>query len=137
MQEGETRDGQAEPSRRAALDPGIRAGLEHRDEVLITEEHLTRHVGGKGVFATPAMIWLMENAAHHSVASYLAPDQTTVGYEVHVFHRAPAELGERIQVEARLAEVERNRLTFEVRASRDGLLLGDGIHRRAVVAARS
>lgn len=132
MQDGETRD--VRP--RVTLDPGIRAGIVHRDEVLVTDQHLTRHVGGRGVFATPAMIWLMENAAHHSVAPHLSPGQTTVGYEVHVFHRAPAELGDRILVEARLTEVERNRLTFEVRASRDGVLLGDGIHRRAVVAAR-
>lgn len=121
---------------RAPLDPAIQPGIAHRDQVLITDQHLTRHVGGKGVFATPAMIWLMENAAHNSVAPYLSPGQTTVGYEVHVFHRAPAELGDRILVESRLAEVDRNRLTFEVRATRDGLLLGDGIHRRAVVRAR-
>ena len=108
----------------------------HRDEVVITDQHLTRHVGGRGVFATPAMIWLMELASHSSVAPYLSPSQTTVGYEVHVFHRAPAEVGDRILVEARLAEVERNRLMFEVKATKDGHLLGDGIHRRAVVDAR-
>lgn len=130
----------AEPGderRHAPLHPAIRAGLVNRDQVVITDQHLTRHVGGKGVFATPAMIWLMENAAHNSVAPYLTPVQTTVGYEVHVFHRAPADLGDRIQVESRLAEVDRNRLTFEVRATKDGVVLGDGIHRRAIVGARS
>ncbi|MBO0707213.1 MAG: thioesterase [Candidatus Dormibacteraeota bacterium] len=120
----------------APLDPAIQPGILHRDEVLLTDRHLTRHVGGKGVFATPAMIWLMENASHNSVAPYLLPAQTTVGYEVHVFHRAPAELGDRIVIESRLAEVDRNRLTFEVRATKDGLLLGEGIHRRAIVGAR-
>ncbi len=122
---------------RAPLDPAIRPGLANRDQVVITDQHLTRHVGGKGVFATPAMIWLMENAAHNSVAPYLGPAQTTVGYEVHVFHRAPADLGDRIVVESRLTKVDRNRLTFEVRATKDGVLLGDGIHRRAIVGAHS
>jgi predicted thioesterase len=130
-------DAQSRDTRaREPLDPSIRPGIVHGDEVVITDEHLTRHVGGKGVFATPAMIWLMEMASHNSVAPYLSPWQTTVGYEVHVFHRAPAELGDRILVEARLAEVDRNRLTFEVKATKDGQLLGDGIHRRAVVSAR-
>lgn len=130
-------DAQSRDTRsREPLDPGIRPGIAHLDEVLITDQHLTRHVGGKGVFATPAMIWLMEMASHNLVAPYLSPRQTTVGYEVHVFHRAPAELGDRIEVEARLAEVERNRLTFEVKATKDGQALGDGIHRRAVVNAR-
>ena len=130
-------DAQSRDTRpREPLDPAIRPGIVQRDEVLITDQHLTRHVGGRGVFATPAMIWLMEMAAHNLVAPYLSPWQTTVGYEVHVFHRAPADLGDRIQVEARLAEVERNRLTFEVNATKDGQVLGDGIHRRAVVTAR-
>ena len=122
---------------RAPLDPAIQPGIVHREEVVISDQHLTRHVGGDGVFATPAMILLMEQAAHSSVAPHLTPAQTTVGYEVHVFHHAPAELGDRILVEARLAEVERNRLTFEVKVTKEGLVLGDGIHRRAVVRART
>lgn len=121
---------------REPLDPGIRPGIVHRDQVLITDQHLTRHMGGKGVFATPAMIWLMEEASHNSVAPYLSARQTTVGYEVHVFHRAPARLGDRILVEAQLAEVDRNRLTFDVKATKEGKLLGEGLHRRAVVNAR-
>ena len=121
----------------APLDPALQPGIVHRDRVLITDQHLTRHVGGKGVFATPVMILFMEQASHNLVAPFLSPEQTTVGYEVHVFHRAPAELGDLIEVESRLVEVERNRLTFEVRATKDELLLGDGIHRRAVVRARS
>src|SRR5438132_857522 len=48
------------------------------------------HVGGKGVFATPAMIGLMEGASHKVVEELLAEGQTTVGYEVHVRHLAPA-----------------------------------------------
>src|ERR1019366_4771710 len=43
----------------ATLD-GIRPGLEGRLERAVEGELITRHVGGAGTFATPAMIGLME-----------------------------------------------------------------------------
>ena len=51
---------------------------------------ITKHVGGKGIFSTPAMIGLMEAASHKSLHGLLPEGQTTVGYEVHVRHVAPA-----------------------------------------------
>lgn len=119
------------------LQPGLHPGLSGREEIEIGDAHLTRHVGGRGVFATPAMIWLMENVAHGSVAPLLDPAQTTVGYEVHVRHLAPADPGERIVVTSRLVEVRGNRLAFEVEARRGDTVIGNGLHRRAVVSTRS
>ncbi|MGH7920884.1 MAG: thioesterase family protein [Candidatus Dormibacteraceae bacterium] len=124
-------------SGRAAISPAIAPGIERRVEIVIGDRHLTRHVGGRGVFSTPAMIGLMEGCAHESVAPLLSAEQTTVGYEVHVFHRAPADPGETIVVTSRLADVVEHRLTFEVRATRGETLLGEGIHRRAIVSARA
>lgn len=133
---GVTRVGHRDERARTAPE-GIVPGIERHVDVRLGDEHLTRHVGGRGVFATPAMIWLMESCAHDSVAPHLTPDQTTVGYEVHVFHRAPADAGDTITVSSRLVEVTRNRLTFEVSARLGETLLGDGTHRRAVVPART
>jgi len=113
----------------------IRPGLEHRTERVVDERLITLHVGGRGVFATPAMIGLMEGASHKAVEELLPEGQTTVGYEVHVRHLAPAPPGSAIVVTSRLAEVKGNRLVFEVTCTMGETLIGTGTHKRAIVPA--
>jgi predicted thioesterase len=115
----------------------VRPGLESRIERVIDASLLTRHVGGAGVFATPMMIMLMEQAAHAAVEPALPSGQTTVGYEVCVRHLAPASEGEAVAVTARLDEVTGNRLQYTVECTKDGgdTLVGTGTHKRAIVPA--
>jgi fluoroacetyl-CoA thioesterase len=115
---------------------GLVPGLEGRSEVLIDDTHLTTHVGGRGVFSTPSMIYLMETTAHGSVEPHLEPGTTTVGFEVNVRHLAPAEPGQHIEVTSHLREVSGRRLLFDVACRRGDVLIGSGTHRRAVVPAR-
>jgi len=115
----------------------LTTGIEGRLERVVDESLVTRHVGGKGVFATPSMIMLMELAAHRSVEGHLAEGQTTVGYEVCVRHLASVEPGEPITVTSLLKEVRDNRLLFEVSCTHDGQLVGSGTHKRAIVPAFS
>lgn len=96
---------------------------------------LTHHVGGRGTFATPAMVGLMEWTSHRSVERLLPPDHTTVGYEVCVRHMAPTAPGATIVVTSRLTEVKGNKLHFEVECHEGGKLLGSGVHKRAIVPA--
>jgi len=114
---------------------GIRPGLECRIERVVDERLITRHVGGNGVFATPAMIGLMEGAAHKAVDGLVPEGQTTVGYEVHVRHLAPAAPGSTVVVTARLTEVKGNRLYFDVFCHLGDKLIGSGTHKRAIVPA--
>src|SRR2546430_11464632 len=62
-------------------------------------------------------IGLMEGASHKVVEELLAEGQTTVGYEVHVRHLAPAPPGSTVLVTSRLQEVRDNKLVFEDRKS--------------------
>ena len=114
---------------------GIKPGLEGTLTRVVDGELLTHHVGGKGTFATPAMIGLMEWTSHRSVERLLPPNHTTVGYEVHVRHLAPTAPGSTIVVTSRLTEVKGNKLLFEVECFEGDKLLGSGIHKRAVVPA--
>jgi len=114
---------------------GIQPGLEGRLERVVEGNLLTHHVGGKGTFATPAMIGLMELTSHRSVQRMLPVGQTTVGYEVHVRHLAPTAPGRTIVVTTRLIEVKGNKLHFEVECREGEKLLGSGIHKRAIVPA--
>lgn len=114
---------------------GIRPGIEGRLERVVEGDLLTHHVGGKGTFATPAMIGLMEITSHRSLERLLPDGYTTVGYEVHVRHLAPTAPGSTITVATKLTEVKGNKLYFEVSCYEAGKLLGTGIHKRAVVPA--
>ena len=112
---------------------GIQPGVEGLLERVVDGDLLTHHVGGKGTFATPAMIGLMEMTSHRSVERLLPEGHTTVGYEVHVRHLAPTAPGHTITVTSRLIEVKGNKLYFEVECREGEMLLGSGIHKRAIV----
>ena len=89
--------------------------------------------GDLDVFATPAMVALMENAAMTAVASALPEGSTTVGAEMNVTHIKPSGLGAEITATAVLTEVEGRKLTFNVGARDAGGMIGEGIHIRYVV----
>ena len=114
---------------------GIQPGLEGRLERVVEGDLITTHVGGAGTFSTPAMIGLMEITSHRSVEPLLPRGHTTVGYEVHVRHLAPAPPGSTVLVSTRLAEVKGNKLYFEVVCRQGELLIGSGTHKRAIVPA--
>jgi fluoroacetyl-CoA thioesterase len=77
----------------------------------------------------------MEAASHKSLQGRLPEGQTTVGYEVHVRHLAPAAPGSTVVVTSTLTEVKGNKLYFDVACHQDGQLLGSGTHKRAIVPA--
>jgi predicted thioesterase len=86
------------------------------------------------VFATPAMVGLMEQAAVVALAPYLGPDQTSVGTSLTVSHLAATPRGDRVRAEAELVAVEGRTLTFVVKAYDSAELIGEGRHDRVVVA---
>jgi fluoroacetyl-CoA thioesterase len=114
---------------------GITPGLEGRLERVVDGDLLTHHVGGRGTFATPAMIGLMEITCHRSIERLLPKGHTSVGYEVHVRHTAPTAPGSTIVVTTRVTEVRGNKLYFDVECREGDKLLGSGIHKRAIVPA--
>jgi predicted thioesterase len=113
----------------------IRPGLQGRAERVVDGDLITRHVGGAGTFSTPAMIGLMEITCHRSIEGFLPDGETSVGYEVHVRHLAPAAPGSTVTITTRLAEVKGNKLYFDVECHEGDKLIGSGMHKRAIVAA--
>src|SRR5216684_8623698 len=108
----------------------IQSGIEGRLERVVDGDLITTHVGGKGVFATPAMIALMEMTSHRSLERLLPEGHTTVGYEVHVRHLAPAPPGSTVVVTSTLTQVKGNKLYFDVECRQAEKLVGAGIHKR-------
>lgn len=110
-------------------------GLCH-SEMLVVEYKDTAAVYGSGaleVFATPAMIALMEKTCLESVNSKIGEGNTTVGISVNIKHLKASPVGSTIRCDSKLVEVDRRRLVFEVQCFEGETLIGEGIHERFVV----
>ena len=94
---------------------------------------LTMGSGDMEVFATPAMVALMENAAMKAVASHLPEGSTTVGAMMETSHIKPSALGETVTAEAVLEEIDGRKLTFKVTAADSKGTIGEGKHIRYIV----
>lgn len=114
----------------------METGLTFTSTAIVSEENIAVIMGSGDleVFATPAMVALMENAAMNAVASHVPEGSTTVGAMMNTTHLRPSKMGETISATAVLKEVEGRKLTFEVQAEDGkGTLIGEGTHVRYVV----
>jgi predicted thioesterase len=89
--------------------------------------------GDVEVFATPAMIALMEETALKSVQPFLAADQTTVGFEVDIRHFKAVRVGAEVISKSEVREVKGRKLLFEVEVLHQGESVGKGSHTRYIV----
>ena len=115
------------------LKPGLKGKAE-----LVVDHTQTASSYGSGlveVFATPAMIALMEKAAHTSVQPFLPKDMVTVGSEVTIKHIKPTPLGSRVWAGSELISTEGKKLTFHVEAFDQDGKIGFGTHTRYIVSA--
>lgn len=110
-------------------------GLSAQSKVTVDGGNVAATMGSGDlqVFATPAMVALMENAAMKAVSDHLPEGSTTVGAEMNVTHIKPSGVGAEIVASAVLTEVEGRKLTFNVGARDAEGMIGEGVHVRYVV----
>lgn len=110
-------------------------GLTHTASVFVTESNTARVMGSGDlpVFATPALVALMENAAMQAVAASLPEGSTTVGAAIDVAHVKPTAMGEAVRATAELTAVDGRKLTFSLHAEDAHGEVGRGTHVRYVV----
>jgi len=113
----------------------MEAGIKGRITEKVTEANTAAamHKGLLPVYATPAMILLMESTAFESVAPYLNEGDTTVGTGIDVKHLAASPIGAEITCESTLTAVEGRKLTFDIKAYQGEKLIGTASHERFVV----
>ncbi len=85
------------------------------------------------VLATPQLIFMLEDACVLALQPLLTDEEITVGTSVHVDHLASAKVGQAVKVTAELVSARGKRLVFRVEGRCGKVVLGRGLHERAVV----
>ncbi len=113
----------------------INIGLKGNKSIVVEESNTASSFGSGDlpVFATPAMIALMEATALESIKEYLEEGYSTVGTLVDVKHMAATPLAMTVRCESELIEIDRKRLVFKVTAYDDAGLIGEGVHERFII----
>ena len=110
-------------------------GLTYTSTLVVSEEHVAAVMGSGDlhVYATPAMVALMENAAMLAVAEHLPEGSTTVGAMINTSHVKPSPMGDTIKTTAVLTDIEGRKLTFSIKAEDSKGIIGEAIHVRYIV----
>ena len=113
------------------LAPGIKGS----EKTIVTEKNTASTLGSGllPVFATPALIALMEKTAAESVEAYLPTEESTVGILINIKHTAATPLNMEVYCESELIEVDKRRLVFKVKAYDEKGAIGEGIHERFII----
>lgn len=113
----------------------METGIRGRIETMVTQKESAKTLGSGllDVYATPAMIALMEGCASQSVAPYLDEGCGTVGTAVNIRHLAATPIGMKVYCESILTEVDGRRLLFNVKAYDETGLIGEGTHERFII----
>jgi len=113
----------------------LKPGLEARKTDTVTERTIASSWGSGGldVYATPAMIALMEMTAHSAVDPLLPQGWSTVGTELNIKHISATPKGMEVSARAELLSVNGRLLVFKVEAFDEAGKIGEGIHSRFIV----
>jgi len=117
------------------MDLNLKVGQTHEIQLEVTKNKTARFYGSGNleVYATPAMIALMESAAMECVEKGLPEGYTTVGIEVNIKHIKATGIGMKVRSEALLEKIEGKRLYFKVEAFDETGKIGEGSHARYIV----
>ena len=117
------------------MEPSLKTAIKGEAKTVVSDKNtaITHGSGSISVFATPAMIALMENAALSSVQPYLPEGQTTVGTKMATSHIAATPMGMEVTAKSELVEIDGKRLTFKVEAYDAREKIGEGSHDRFII----
>jgi predicted thioesterase len=103
--------------------------------ITVTPDLTARHLGSGGieVYATPAMIALMEAAAVAAIDPLLPDGQVSVGVAIAVEHLAATPLGQQVRARAEVTGVDGRKVHFKVEAWDEVEQIGRGTHTRVVI----
>ncbi|HIZ54624.1 MAG TPA: hypothetical protein H9671_00245 [Firmicutes bacterium] len=113
----------------------LETGLLFRQTATVQEDMLACRVGSGelAVYATPALIALVEKTAAEGLKEYLLPEQSSVGTKAEISHLAPTPLGMQVTAEVVIQEIDRRRVVFSVRVTDEKEKIAEGTHERFII----
>jgi predicted thioesterase len=112
---------------------GLKIGLEHELERVVTRDLSVLATKTPPVFATAEMVKLMEFAAYQVLEPFYEDHETSVGVHVEVQHLAPTPVGMRVRAKARLTRIDGRRFFFDIEAYDEKEQIGRGTNERFVI----
>lgn len=111
----------------------MQLGVRGQAQTTVTSFNTAKAMGSGllEVFATPAMVALMEQAAVNCIK--LPEGQSSVGTSLSITHTAATPLGAIVSATAELVETDRRRLVFKVSVCDEAGQIGDGKHERFII----
>jgi len=108
-----------------------------KNEVVTDDRTAIKYGSGSvSVYATPAMVGLMEAAAIRAIDPHLPEGMSTVGTGLQIRHIAATPVGLAVRAIAELTEIDGKRLVFSVKAFDEKEEIGSGTHERYVINIR-
>ena len=113
----------------------LEVGRSHHIERTVTQQLTADLFGNPGalVFATPALIALIEETAIGCISPTLDDGQSSVGTRIDIQHLAATPVGMGVRATVRVTEIDRRKVTFEVEAWDDVELIARGTHDRFII----
>lgn len=105
-----------------------------KKRVVTSDDTATQYGSGLAeVFATPAMIALMEQTAYMSIESFLPKGYSSVGISVNVQHTKATLPGREVHCQSEVTKVEGKRVYFSISVYDDSGKVGEAEHVRYVI----
>ncbi len=117
------------------MEHSLQEGMHFTAELEVTQNDtaLRYDSGLVEVFATPAMVALMESAAYRLAAPHLPEGHGTVGVEIATTHVKATPVGMKVRATATLVGIEGRRLSFNLVACDEEGEIGRGTHVRSII----
>ena len=117
------------------MDFNLKVGMTAQKSETVTHDNTAVKYGSGGVavYATPAMIGLMEGTCLNAVDPHLPAGLATVGTHLDVRHLAATPVGMTVRAEARLTAISGKKLSFTVEAFDEAEKIGEGTHERYII----
>lgn len=108
-------------------------GVRGKAQTVVTSLNTAKAMGSGllEIFATPAMVALMEKAAVNALN--LPVGQSSVGTSLSIAHTAATPLGSKVSATAELVDIDRRRLVFSVEVYDEAGQIGVGKHERFII----
>jgi fluoroacetyl-CoA thioesterase len=116
----------------------IPVGNKYKMEMTVERKDTAAHYGSGlvEVFATPAMIGLMEGTSQIGIQKFLPEGFITLGIEINVKHLKATTVGMKVFCESTVTNVDEKKIMFDIKAWDEKGEIGTATHIRYIVESK-